>query len=65
VSADDKRTIAELEQLCARMTLEQLRRFCEGTLRAATVGQRMLREKFGDAAWQAFDDDVENGRIEL
>jgi len=62
---EDRVALDAMRHLCLQMTLEELRRFCEGTLRAAYVGQRVMREKFGDAVWQAFDDDVENGRIEL
>lgn len=61
----DAATVDTMEIICRKMTQEQLWRFCEGTLRASALSQRIMIERFGMEEWQRFNKAVEMGRIKI
>jgi hypothetical protein len=61
---NDDDVINKVTEACRRMSIPELRHFCEGTLRAATIGQAVLREKSVDE-FERFNADVESGAIRL
>lgn len=64
-AAMDAETVQKIKEVAERMTLEQLWRFCEGTLRASAVSQQVMIQRFGLEEWQRFNLAVESGRIKI
>jgi hypothetical protein len=61
---DDQADTAKIEAVLQQMTEEELLRWCEGTLKAAALGQRVLFERY-PVAWARFNASVADGTITL
>lgn len=64
-AAMDAETVKNLRTAAELMTLEELWRFCEGTLRASALSQQAMIERFGIEEWKRFNLAVESGRIKI
>jgi hypothetical protein len=64
-AAMDADTKAKLYELARRMSLEELWRLNEGSLRASAIAQQVMIERFGVEEWRRFDLAVESGRIKI
>lgn len=64
-AAMDKETAEKLLEVARKLPIEDLWRFCEGTLRASALAQQVMVERFGLEEWQRFNLAVETGRIKI
>jgi hypothetical protein len=61
---DDRESMIALSILCEQMSADELRRMCEGTLRAASISQLIFRARFPEA-WVDFNQAIEAGLLEI
>lgn len=59
----DEEGLADLQTLLIGMTLAEIKKFCAGTLEAATIGQRMFRRRF-PAEFAVWDENAAAGRLD-
>lgn len=60
----DAEALAEVEMLLDRMTMEEIIRFCEGTLKVALMGQQAFHTRFPEQ-YQEWNARVASGEVKL
>jgi hypothetical protein len=64
-STFDAQAFAQMRILLESMSLEELRRFAEGTIKSATLAQAIILQRFGRREFDRFNKEIESGQINM